>query len=423
MELPIEQLDRHGRGLGAYGDLIVICDGALPGDIVNVTQYKQRRQLLFAQAYRIVHAAEARVPPLCRYFGECGGCQLQHARYDAQLAYKESRLKQSLQHFGGVSPTHWLPTLSDSPFHYRRRANLGVRVLNNDEIIIGFQGKDRSYLLDIQVCPVLDPRLHMLLGPLHTLVAKLSVRHHLTQIDMSSGELEVAVVFHNLLTLSDNDRALLRDFSELHEVLVFTQVGGPDSVQALTTAQAATLQYSFPGHQIRITYAATDLIEVNAQINQMLVDQVMAQLDVQAHDIVLDLFCGIGNFSLPLARYVRAVIGIDDQPVLVERARTNAEHNGMRNVQFQLTDIAHWSPDIKYSKLLLTPRRAGAIDVIKRLPIDTADTIVYVSCEPKTLARDVDYLVHHSGYTLTKAGVVDMVPQTNQIDAIAVLQR
>jgi 23S rRNA (uracil1939-C5)-methyltransferase len=335
----------------------------------------------------------------------------------------ESYLKQSLAQYGDVSPAQWLPTLSDSPFHYRRRVRLGVRVTSNSELIIGFHRKQRSYLLNIQVCPVLDPRLHMLLGPLHQLVEQLSVRQRLPQIEMSSGESEVAVVLRHLIPLSENDRVLLREFAELHKVLVFTHACNRDSIEPLLDTQATTLQYSFPLHQIRLTYTATDFIQANAQVNQLLLEQVIAQLDVQEQDVVLDLFCGIGNFSLPLARYARAVIGIDGHPDLVAQARYNADHNGLRNVQFQHADLTNWSPDIQCNKLLIDPPRGGAMDVIKRLPELIADTIVYVSCQPRTLARDAGYLVHRLGYTLTKAGVVDMFPQTKHVEAIAVFQR
>lgn len=423
LELYIERLDSRGRGVATHGEMTVACDGALPGETVRITKRKQRRQLVVAEEYTIVRQCEARIASLCRYFGECGGCQLQHARYDAQLAYKESQLKQTLEQYGDVRPTHWLTALSDSPYHYRRRVRLGVRSLGNDEIIIGFHRKHHSYLLDIQACPVLDPRLHMLLEPLHQLVAQLSVRQRLPQIEMTTGELEIAVVFRHLQPMSKNDCELLREFAEQHAVLVFTQAAGPESIRALTTAQATSLQYRFDRHQLRLTYAPTDFVQANAQVNQLLVDQVIALLDIQDNDVLLDLFCGIGNFSLPLARYARAVIGIEGHPGLVARARYNAEHNGLRNVQFQHADLTHWTPDIKCNKLLLDPPREGAIEVIKRLPDDAAQTIVYVSCEPRTLARDARYLVHHRGYTLSKAGVVDMFPQTRHIEVVALFER
>ena len=423
LELRIERLDSRGRGVASLGELTMVCDGALPDEIVLISQYKQRRRLAVAQAYTLKQTTEARVPPLCRYFGECGGCQFQNARYDAQLAYKESYLKQILACYGDVRPTQWLSSLSDSPFHYRRRVRLGVRMLSKDEVIIGFFRRHRPYLIDILACPVLDPRLHMLLEPLHQLVNQLSVRQHLPQIEMSCGEQEVAVVFRHLLPLSGNDRALLRHFAELHEVLVFTQASGPESIQPLLDEQATSLQYSFPRHQVRLTYAATDFVQANAQVNRLLVDAVMTQLDLQEQDVVLDLFSGIGNFSLPLARYARSVIGIEGNPTLVARARDNADHNGLHNAQFRQADLDDWSPDCAYSKLLIDPPREGAIEVIKRLSDASADTIVYVSCLPRTLARDARYLVHRLGYSLTKAGIVDMFPQTKHIETIAVFQR
>lgn len=423
MELRIERLDSHGRGIAGFGGNIMVCDGALPDEVVRISQYTQRRHLATAQAYSLVEKSEARVTPLCRYFGECGGCQLQHASYDAQLAYKENHLRHSLARYADVSPRHWLPALSNSPFHYRRRVRLGVRMFENGEVIIGFHRKSRSYLLDILACPVLEPRLHVLLEPLHQLVSRLSIRHRLPQIEMSCGEQEVAVVFRHLLPLTGNDHDLLRQFAELHEVLVFTQAGGPDSIQPLLDDQRTTLHYGFPFHHVRLGYAATDFVQANAQVNRLLVDAVLAQLDVQAQDVVLDLFCGNGNFSLPLARYARSVIGIEGHPALVARARDNADHNGLHNAHFQQADLSNWSPGIAYNKLLIDPPREGAIDVIKRLTDDLPDIIVYVSCLPKTLARDARYLVHRLGYTLNKAGIVDMFPQTKHVEAIAVFQR
>ncbi|MBI1422547.1 MAG: 23S rRNA (uracil(1939)-C(5))-methyltransferase RlmD [Gammaproteobacteria bacterium] len=421
--LLIDHLDSRGRGIAHHGQLRVVCDGALPGEVIRATRYERSRRHVIAQAYTIEQAAEARVTPLCRYFGECGGCQLQHARYDAQLAYKESHLKQNLAEYGDVSPLSWLPALPSSPFHYRRRVRLSARMGDEGDVILGFHRKLHSYLLDISACPVLEPRMHMLLEPLHAVLAQLSVRHRLPQIEMSCGDQEVAVVFRHLLPLSNNDRSVLRHFAELHDVLVFTQAAGPESLLPLISEQMTSLQYSFPKYQTRLVFAPTDFIQANAQVNQNLVAAMMQLLDVQEHDVILDLFCGIGNFSLPLARYARSVIGVEGHPALVAQAQFNAEHNGLRNVQFRQADLNTWVPDVAHTKLLIDPPREGAIEIIKRLPGDSAETIVYVSCMPKTLARDARYLVHQRGYTLTKAGIVDMFPQTRHVETIAVFQR
>lgn len=423
LQLRIERLDSHGRGMAAHGDLGLVCDGALPGEVVRVSEYRQRRRLATALAYTVEQAAEARVPPLCRYFGACGGCQLQHARYDAQLAYKASYLKQSLLEYGDVSPAQWLPTLSDAPFHYRRRVRLGVRMMNTNDVIIGFHRKHRSYLLDVRACPVLEPRLHSLLEPLHELIVQLSVCQRLPKIEMCRGEQEVAVVFRHLQALSENDLTLLRDFADRYAVLVFTQAAGPDSVRPLLGEQATALQYSFPEHRIRLTHAPTDFVQANARVNQLLMEAVLQQLDVQEQDTVLDLFCGIGNFSLPMARYARSVTGVEAHPSLVTQAQSNAACNGIHNIRFLQADLTTWIPDLPYNKVLVDPPREGAIDVIKRLPEHGIETIVYVSCLPRTLARDARYLVHHRGFTLSKAGVVDMFPQTKHVEVIAVFQR
>lgn len=404
------------------GDVPVICDGALPGEVVRVEQYKQQRRLLTAKAYCIVQASGARVMPQCRYFGECGGCQLQQASYDAQIAYKEKQLKQDLMQYGDVSPEQWMPSLRSSAFNYRRRVRMGVRLLSNGELIIGFHRKSRSYLLDIRSCPVLEPRLQMLLEPLHQVVRQLSIRHRLPQIEMNCGDHVVAFVFRHLLPLSEHDRTLLHEFAQLHELLIFTQAEGPDSITALMQGQEYSLQYSFPRHQIRLSYAPADFIQANAYLNTLLVDAVIEQLDVQEQDVVLDLFCGIGNFSLPLARYAHSVIGVEGHPALVKRAQSNADYNGLRNVEFQQADLNIWSPRAGCNKILIDPPREGAIDVIKRLA-DDIEMLVYVSCLPRTLARDARYLVQKRGFTLSRVGVADMFPQTKHIEALAVFQR
>lgn len=421
-ELRIEKLDNRGRGIATFGELPVLCDGTLPGELVQIDHCEPHRRGLMATSYAIVRPVEARITPLCRYYGECGGCQLQQARYDAQVSYKESQLRQYLEQYGNVHPDQWLVSLTNAAFHYRRRVRLGVRMLDHAKVTIGFHRKHHSYLLDIQACPVLDPRLQSLLAPLHQLVVQLSVRQRLPQIEMSCGEQEVALVFRHLMPLQQHDRDLLQEFARVQQVLVFTQAQGPESNQPLISNQVTRLQYQFPRHQVRLTHAPTDFVQANAPINEKLVDAVIDYLDVQRHDVVLDLYSGIGNFSLPLARYAGSVIGIEGHPALVARARDNANRNGLRNVEFRQADLSNWTPDVDYNKVVVDPPREGAIDVIKQLS-SGVETIVYVSCMPRTLARDARYLVHHCGYRLTKAGLVDMFPQTKHIEAIAVFQR
>lgn len=422
VELKVEQLDSRGRGVGRYGETRVICDGALPGEQVRVSRYEKRRHMLKALSFDIIQNDKARIDPLCRYFGECGGCQLQHARHEAQLAYKENYLRQCLEQYGDVSPEQWMPGQAGAAFHYRRRVRLRVRVNDEGEVILGLHRKNRSYLLDLDTCPVLESRLHDLLVPLHRLVSTLSIRHRLPQIEMSAGEQEVAVVFRHLLPFSRDDLEQLAYFAKEHQALVFTQLRGPESVMPLNQAQPRTLQYHLCQHGVRLCFAPTDFMQANAGMNEKLVESVLQQLDIHKEDAILDLYCGIGNFSLPLARYAQRVTGIESHPGLVARARSNAQLNGLHNLDFQRGDLDSWVPEAGYTKVLLDPPREGAINVIKQLPTGLKK-IVYVSCLPRTLARDARYLVHRSGYRLVRAGVVDMFPQTRHVEAVAVFER
>lgn len=421
-DLEIDCLDSRGRGIAVHADRQVICDGALPGEHVHVTDYEVRRGVFRATSYEITRSVDTRISPQCQYFGECGGCQLQQAQHAVQLAYKQYYLRQCLVQYGALSPERWMPAQSGSAYHYRRRVRLSVRVTDAGEVILGFRRKNRSYLLDLDACPVLEPRLHNLLAPLHRLVSGLSIRQRLPQIEMSYSEQEVAIVLRHLLPFSPRDIGYLSDFAKTYQLLVFTQSRGPESVVPLERNQARSLQYRFRHHQLYLNYAPTDFIQANAEMNGKLVDTVLQQLDVQKSDVVLDLYCGIGNFSLPLARYAHSVIGIEAHPELVARARSNAQLNGLHNVDFCQADLNDWLPDTRYNKVLLDPPREGAMDVIKQLP-STLGRIVYVSCLPRTLARDARYLVHRCGYRFTAVGVVDMFPQTRHVEAVAVFER
>lgn len=423
MQLQIDRMDSLGRGVARFGETGMIIDGVLPGEVVEVSEYTQRRGRTLAQDYILLRPAPARAEPKCIYFGECGGCQLQHAQYDAQLHYKQEHLRNELAQYGGVTPQHWLPPLASSAYHYRRRIRLSVLAPDNGSVIIGYHRKARSFLLDIGACPVMEPRLDALLAPLHTLVARLSIKQRLPQIEMSAGDHAVAVVFRHLLPLSRADREQLSAFADAYKVMVYTQSAGPESIQALPASQDPALYYDLPGQQLRLAYTATDFVQANAQVNRLLVEQVLVQLDVQAGDRVLDLYSGIGNFSLPLARHARTVSGIEGHPRLVAQAQENAESNHLHNVDFQQADLVHWSPALDFNKLLIDPPREGAIDVIKKLSGELPETIVYVSCLPKTLGRDARYLVYRLGYDFIRAGLVDMFPQTRHIEAIAVFQR
>lgn len=421
--LHIERLDLKARGIAEHAGMQYVCDGALPGETVSISEATQRRGRVVARQVSILSSTAARTAPLCHYYGECGGCQLQHAEYAAQLNYKQMLLQTTLHEYGEVQPASWLAPIASAPTHYRRRARLRVRSLPSGEVVIGFNRKHRSWLLDIASCPVLEARLGALLGPLHELVRQLHLRQRLPQIELVAGDVTVAVVFRHLQALTQTDRELLGEFATQQDVVVFTQSGGPDTALVLDPSHAAQLEYSLPQHAITLQFAPTDFIQANAAINRALVDEVLARAQLHAQDTLLDLYCGIGNLSLPLARYAGYVLGVEAHAGLVLRANDNAARNGLHNVEFIAADLCHWQPRIRCNKLVLDPPREGAIDIIKRLPHDSIEKIIYVSCDPRTLARDARYLVGRGGYCFTQARLVDMFPQTRHIETVAVFDR
>jgi len=406
-----------------HAGVTVVCDGTLPGELVKVVQFQPRRGRYLAHRFALEEPVAARVMPACPVFGECGGCQLQHARYAEQLAFKQVLLRQALIDYGNVEPATWLPSLSGDPFLYRRRVRLRVRQMSNDEIIIGFHRKAHSYLLDISECPVLEPRLQNLLAPLHVLVKELSVRARLPQIELCSGDDSVAVVVRHLRDLSVADLEHLREFARQQQVQVYTQAAGPDSLRPLAGMPSAALEYILPGQRIRLRYAPNDFIQANAQVNAMLVQRVLELLAPTPQDQILDLYAGIGNFSLPLAHYAGAVTGVEFHPGLVARARDNAARNELGNLRFLQADLEQWQVQGDYNKVLIDPPREGAMHAVKQLARLAPDSIVYVSCLPRTLARDARYLVHAAGYRLSRVGLVDMFPQTRHIEALAVFEK
>lgn len=423
MELRIERLDLKARGIAEQAGTSYVCDGALPGETVAVSRLEQRRRLAIVREYAVVDPVQARTPPACRYYNECGGCQLQHADYAAQLHYKQRLLEYALRRHGDVGPQTWQEPMASEPWHYRRRARLRVRALPDGELIIGFNRKRHSWLLDIAACEVLEARLQALLVPLHELVRQLSVRQRLPQIELACGDNECAVVLRHLQALTDSDRKLIGDFFGQHGVLGFTQAGGPQTAIPLQAEQEQALHYALPAHELSLAFGPTDFIQANASVNRLLVYEVIAQAQPDARDRILDLYSGVGNFSLPLARYAGSVVGVEAHAGLVLRARENARHNNIHNCEFIEADLCSWQAGFSFNKLILDPPREGAIDVIKRLPESGIGKIVYVSCDPKTLARDARYLVKRGGYSFSQARLVDMFPQTRHIETIAVFEK
>lgn len=425
----VTSLSHDGRGVARVGGKAVFIEGALPGEEVSFAYLQRRKSYDSAHLTAVLRPSPERVAaPCCPYFGVCGGCSLQHLEPAAQLRAKQQVLLDALAHIGKVAPEAVLPPLTGPVWHYRRKARLGVRlVAKKGGVLVGFREKRRSLITPIATCEVLDARIAALLPALHELIAGLSCPDRIPQIEAAAGDDAVALVFRHLEPFGATDRTRLSAFAARHDVRVQLQAGGPETVTPLDPLGRRELRYTLPEQGIEIFFAPTDFVQVNAAINRQLVTRALELLDVQPGDRVLDLFCGVGNFTLPLARRAAEVTGIEGETILVERARENARRNGIGNARFERVDLYN-ADDAgavmrRCDKLLLDPPRNGAIEAIKRLPAPGPSRVVYVSCNPATLARDAEALVHVHGYRLTGAGVADMFPHTTHVESIAVFER
>lgn len=428
-EARIESLDYEAHGVARIDGKATFIDGALPGERVLFRYERKRRRYDQGTTIEVLEASPDRTTPPCRYFGRCGGCSLQHMAPSAQIAAKQRVLAENLAHIGRVAPDRWLAPILGPDHGYRRRARLGVRnVPKKGGVLVGFREKRHSFITPLDDCLTLDRRIATLLPGLRELIAGLSRPDRLPQIEAAAGDEAVALVLRHLEPLTEADLAGLRAFAQVHGVQVHLQPNAPDSVHALWPDPAPTLNYSLPEFDLRLAFAPTDFIQVNAAVNRGLVQQAMELLDARPVDSVLDLFCGLGNFTLAAARRAGRVLGIEADAGLIARARANAGRNALTNAEFRAADLyGELSPlpweGFRFDKLLLDPPRTGAMEAIRALPADGPGRIVYVSCNPATLARDSHYLVEMLGYRLAAAGVADMFPHTAHVESIALFVR
>lgn len=419
-----------GRGIAAVEGKKVFVAGALPGETVVFKRRKFRRNFDEAELLEIIEASPDRVAAKCEAFGRCGGCSLQHVSAAQQRDIKAQALRDNLERIGRVEPDTWLEPMTGPVWNYRRRARLAVKdVPAKGRVLVGFRERHAPFITDMHRCEVLAQPLDGMLDELSEAIAALSIRARLPQIEVAIAENDIALVLRVLDPPTAADEEVLRAFSVAHGVRVYLQSGGLDSVALLHPETAAEpLYYTLPEFDIRIDFEPIDFVQVNSDINQRMVHFAVEQLAPGPDDRVFDLFCGIGNFSLPLARKAGTVLGIEGEASLVARAQTNAESNGLDNVEFKAVDLARidgTEPWIKAGcdKLLLDPARSGAAEVVTRMHLLKPERIVYVSCHPGTLARDAGTLVHEQGYRLVAAGIIDMFPHTAHVESIAVFTR
>ncbi len=430
----ITGLSHEGRGIARLDGKTQFVDGALPGEKV-IAQYTERRAKFDElKTLEVVEASSERTEPPCAHAGICGGCSMQHMQSEAQIEFKQQVLAEQFDHFGQLKPEEWIEPLTGPTLGYRGKARLGVRYLSKrDEVLVGFREKRNSFIADIQRCEVLDPRLGTQLLALRELVQSLSVYRALPQFEVAMGDSELALVVRHMEPLTDEDKDKLITFGQQHDMMLFLQPGGVDSVHRLWPEEGEDrLHYRLPlGEQgsehesewVELAFHPMDFTQVNAEINRKMVPRALSWLDLNKDDRVLDLFCGLGNFTIPLAKLAGEVIGVEGDDMMVERGQENARRNGLENVSFFAANLqtdftaASWAKQ-GFDKILIDPPRSGALDVVRHMTRFKAERIVYVSCNPATLARDAGVLVEQ-GYRLVKAGVMDMFPHTAHVESIA----
>ena len=435
--LDIDALDLEARGIGrlpgcdgAEGGKVVFVEGALPGERVRYERMRNKPSYETGRVVSIERASANRVSPKCAHFGLCGGCSMQHLAPAAQLAIKQRALEDGLWHIGKLKPERVLRPIQGPDWRYRYRARLSVRyVPKKGGVLVGFHERKSSYVADMRSCEILPAHVARLLVPLRELIAAMSIRDRLPQIEYAQGEAVTVLVLRVLEPMTASDEALLREFADLHHVQFWLQPKGPETVHPFYPVDAPALSYSLPEFGITMPYRPTDFTQVNHRINRVLVGHALSLLEVQANDRVLDLFCGLGNFTLPLARQAKSVHGIEGSRVLVQRALENAQSNGLRNLTFadrnlfevDAAELTSWGA---FDRMLIDPPREGAQAIAQALATSVAapQRIVYVSCNPATLARDAAILVHQGGYALRAAGVVNMFPHTSHVESVAVFE-
>ena len=427
-EVEIESLTHDGRGVARLDGKTVFVAGALPGERALIRYIKRHRNYDEARVEELLSRSVDRVEPRCPHFGVCGGCAFQHLPAGRQIEVKQNVLAENFERIGKVSPERWLPPLGDEEWGYRRKGRLSVKwVEQKNKAVVGFREDNPRFIADLSVCHTLLPEVGQRIDALSELIGSLEARREIAQIEIAAGDDTVALVFRHLLPLVEADREKLKAFGVQHDLAILLQPKGPDSVHPLWP-ETLDLHFRIVEADVDLAFKPLDFIQVNAGMNQRMIRRTLDLLDVLADDVVLDLFCGLGNFTLPIARRAAAVVGVEGDEGLVARAAANAERNGIDNARFHAADLllnhasAAWARG-EYGKLLLDPPRSGAAAVLDYLPRKGTDRIVYVSCHPGSLARDAGILVNRHGFRLAEAGVMDMFPHTAHVESIALFIR
>lgn len=429
--LDIESLDLEARGVAHRDGKVVFVEGALPGERVEASIVRRKPSYEKARTERVIKASSQRVAPACPHFGVCGGCAMQHLQAQAQVAIKQRALEDAFGHIGKLKPATILPPMHGPAWGYRYRARLSVRLVpRKGGVLVGFRERHSSYVADMTECHVMPRHVSDMLVPLRRMVETLSTPNRIPQIEVAVGDRCTALVLRHMEPLTEADLDILRAFGERWKVSWWLQPKGPDSVHLLDPADEGLLAYTLPEYGLRMRYRPTDFTQVNPYINRSLVARALSLLEVQPGDRVADLFCGLGNFTLPLATQAREVVGIEGSHTLTARALEGATAHGLhektRFATLNLFEVdAAWLRELgRFDRMLVDPPREGAEALARALSALSDEErpvrIVYVSCNPATLARDAAIMKHTGGYVLQAAGVVNMFPHTGHVESIAV---
>jgi len=422
-ELDIETLSHEGRGISHFDNKIIFTRGALPGEKVIANRSLSRAKFEEADVVEILTSSPDRIEPKCAVYGICGGCSFQHLSSENQINAKQTWLRSAFMGQAKTEPKEWLDPLQVISWGYRRKARLGVRYVHKKEkVLVGFRERKSSFITVMERCEVLHPSLGDNLTVLGECIGKLSVKSQIPQIEVAIAQHDTILILRHLEPLTTEDEAVLRDCAEQLSITWYTQSGGMNTVKPLD--KVVNLSYSLPEYKIEMAFLPTDFTQVNFELNQKMLSLALSLLELCNEDKVIDLFCGLGNFTLPIARYAKSVVGVEGDSGLIERAKENAQRNGIENALFYKADLFEevegyeWFRGQTYNKALIDPARTGAIEIVKLLPKLGVERLVYVSCNPATLARDTAKLLE-LGYQLEKAGVMDMFPQTAHVESIA----
>ena len=425
----IQSVTHDGKGIANLDGKKAFVAGALVGETVQFIRRKSRRNYDECELLEVIEASPDRIDARCEAFGRCGGCSLQHVTPEQQRVIKEQTLRDNFERIGRVEADSWLAPMTGPEWNYRRRARLAVKhVPAKGRTLVGFRERHAPFITDMHRCEVLKEPVDGMIDDLSELIGQLSIRARLPQIEVAVADNGIALVFRVLDPPTEADTAQMIAFGQANGVRIYLQPGGLDSVALLHPAAAESLYYSLPEFDIRIVFEPIDFVQVNGDINERMVSFALQQLQCEPEDRVLDLYCGIGNFSLPLARQAGHVLGVEGEASLVARAAENARRNALDNVEFRVADLARIDGSESWvragcDRLLLDPARSGAAEVVSRMHLLAPQRIVYVSCHPGTLARDAGTLVHEQGYRLEAAGIIDMFPHTAHVESIGIFSK